>query len=170
MCERHTAMAQNPKRPTGPSRDPLSVGLGRHRRQGERRLPPWLEEYGVWIAIAVVVIAFVVPVQMLGIFDQKEAVKPTAALRAVSVPIKSWAEGSSTKIESIAVDVENVGPEEARQVTVSGVVRGTSFPLTGPAVLEAGQRGRFIGKTALNVMSEDEVSVGLSCANCPPAP
>lgn len=147
----------------------MHVGLNRNRKRKGLELPPWLEEYGGWIAVAIVVFAFIVPIQMLGLFDRPKETKSTAAIRVASVPVKSWAEGSSTRIESISVDIENLGPESAREVAVQGVVRGSAFSLAGPVTIEPGKRERFVGMPSLNIMSEDQVTLRLSCANCPPA-
>lgn len=150
-----------------PERDPLSVGLGRHKRYTGVNLPPWLEEHGAWLAVFLVIVLFLIPVQMLGLFDRPVEQKPSAVIRVSGAPAKTWAEGSSTRIESVAVDVENVGPEAARTVKVEGVVRGSSFALSGPKTIEPGQRARFTGRTTLNLMSEDPLSFRLSCENCP---
>ena len=147
----------------------MQVGLRRNKKPQGLRLPSWLEEYGGWMVVLLVIVAFIIPIQMLGVFDRPKETKPTAEIRVVGVPVKSWAEGSSTRIESIAVEVENLGPELAKGVTVEGVVRGTAFRLAGPVTVEPGKRERFMGAPNLNIMSEDPVTLRLSCANCPPA-
>lgn len=115
-----------------------------------------------------VIVLFLIPVQMLGLFDRTVEQKPSAAIRVTGAPSKTWAEGSSTRIETISVDVENVGPEAARKVVVEGVVRGSSFAMAGPDEIQPGQRARFSGSTSLNLMSEDPLSFRLACDNCPP--
>lgn len=133
------------------------------------QLPPWLEEYAGWLAALFIIVAFLIPVQMLGVFDRPPASKPVTVLRVFGIPSKKWFEGSSTRIESLAVDIENVGPEVARKVSVEGVVRGSAFLLAGPQEIQPGQRARYSGKTSLNVMSEDALTFRLSCDNCAPS-
>jgi len=145
----------------------MHVGLGRDQRRAGPNLPPWLEEYGGWIAAAALIIVIVVPFQMMGLFKSEPVYVPTAMLRVVSGPTKKWAEGSSSKIESVSVELENLGPQAAQGVVVSIAVRGSAFPLQGAAAIEAGKRERYTGTTTLNVQSQDQLVIQMDCSNCP---
>ena len=154
-----------------PDKDPMTVGLQRHRRVGGVNLPPFLEEYGGWILAVFALLVIFVPLELLSRRDQGNVFVPTAALRVVSGPTKKWVEGSASEIESISVEVDNAGPQTANDVVVQVTVRSSTFPLPGPTTIEAGKRAVFFGTTRLNIMGQDALSVQLMCSNCPqPAP
>lgn len=163
-------MAKQPPPKSRPERDPMDVGLDRNRsrKRSSRNLPPVVEEYGGWFAAAVVIALFLVPFKLFGCFDSPPPQQqPTAQLRVSSGPLKTWAEGSATELQSVSVEVENRGPQAAQGVAVAIQVRSTSFTLSGPQALQPGQRAFYNGSTKLNVTSEDVLGVQLSCANCP---
>lgn len=162
-------MAKKQETSKRPGRDPLSVGLDRYNKKTGLQLPPFVEEYGGWFAAVVVIGLFIIPMKFLGCFDSPAGpVQPTAFVRVVAGPIKTWASGSSTQIESVAVEVENLGPEVADGVSVQIKVRSMAFPLTGPQKIDPKQRMKYFGSTGLNVTSEDIMEVQISCTNCPP--
>jgi len=163
-------LAKEQQTPKRPGRDPLSVGLDRFHKKRGITLPPFVEEYGGWFAAAAIIGLFIIPMKFLGCFDYGPGpAQPTAYLRVAAGPIKSWASGSATQIESVSVDVENLGPQSAEDVNVQIKVRTMTFPLTGPKRIEAKQRITFFGSTGLNVTSDDIMEVQMLCANCPPA-
>lgn len=163
-------MPQDEEKQLGPERDALEVGLARHEKKRGVVLPPWLEEYGGWIAAVVLILAVVVPIELLGIFDAVEVFVPTASLRTVGPLQKRWAEGSSTQINWVAIEVENLGPEPARDISVQARWRLGSGALAGPAALEPGKRGRFGGQVSITLRDNEAIDVQLACSNCPAPP
>jgi hypothetical protein len=156
------------KRPTGPTRDPMEVGLARHRKEQVKQLPLWFEEYGSWLIIILIVLLVFVGAAGLSFVGGSPPLPPSAQLVVSYGPVKVWGEGAGTRLSSVSLKVRNIGVIQADGVAVVLTVPGRSFPLAGPATLGAGAECEFSGSINVTLSPTDQVAVGLHCGNCVP--
>lgn len=148
----------------------LEVGLERYAKP-RSRVPSWLVNYGVWIFVAIVGLAVILPFSVFGsrsIFGPSAPIHhgPPAQLSLVSGPSKIWMEGSRSKLKSVQVKVGNRSTGDALEVEVTASVRGELFRLEGPISLPSGKVAQYAGPVELSIGENESVHIFLRCANC----
>jgi hypothetical protein len=162
----NSMVKRDTKRPTGPTRDPMEVGLARHRKDKARELPVWMEEYGSWLIIGALVLFVVLGAGVFSLLAGPPPLPPAAQLVVSYGPVKVWGEGAGTRLNSVSLKVRNVGAVQAEGVTVALTVPGRSFPLTGPAVLAVGAESEFAGPINVTFAANEQLSIAVQCVNC----
>lgn len=155
-------------RPTGPVRDPLEVGLDRHKPAGAF-LPEWVVERGGWIGILVVVVLFGVPFKILtALRSGSGAGEPVVKthLAVVHGPAKVWREGTTSHLERVTVRIKNSGPGVAQGVWVGVRVRSVEVPLSGAAELAVGAEATYTAVVNLSATEAERVDAVVRCTNC----
>jgi hypothetical protein len=147
--------------------DELEVGLDRYRKD-KRRPPGWAFDFGPWIVVGGCVLVVV----MSMLFWRRKAeqdpnVLAQSAALSVGVPMKVWAEGSTTQLKSVKVSVANTGAGAAADVVVVASLRGRQYTLSGASRIESGTSEIFAGSVEGTLKPGDEVSIVASCGNCP---
>lgn len=161
-------MRKRNDRPAGPVRDPLEVGLDRHKPAGAF-LPEWVVERGGWIGILVVVVLFGLPFKILTAFRPGSgAGEPVVQTRLAVVhgPAKVWREGTSSHLERATVRIKNVGPGVAQGVWVVVRVRTVEVPLSGATELAVGAEGIYTAVVNLSATESERVEAVVRCTNC----
>ena len=137
-------------------------------RKKKKPLPPWMQEYGPYIFVGEVILIYVIPVHVLGWFKEPIIPHPVphAELAIVMGPIKTWHDGSTTKLKSVEVKVMNRGVVPAEGVVVTGAARGENFQLSGKARLIVGETQGYTASVPDGMTSTDAIEFSLSCGTC----
>jgi hypothetical protein len=155
--------------PTGPTRDPMEVGLARHRPKVEAP-PSWKEEYaglmGVLGLVAVVLGGGWIGSALL----PPPAPPPSAQLAVTYGPAKVWSAGSGSQLRSVSIKARNVSGVNAEGVKVFFEVSGRRYPLDGPTAVAPGQESQYAGQINMHVAAEEKGAVGIECGNCVTTP
>jgi hypothetical protein len=157
----------------GRIREPLTVGLDRHKRHTNTVLPAWVEEHIGWLSVLVVV-ACVGAVTLL-INPSGELVRPTrreeqAHLAVVMGPMKRWAPGSEETLVAMKMTVKNLGPAVAQYVLVQGLTKNSALPLVGPTELQPNEQKEYVLDRAVTLEKGASLVVQYLCWNCPLTP
>jgi hypothetical protein len=167
-CYRFDMKRDKPKSPPGPHREKLGVGLARHEKPEPGQLQRWFVEFGGWVFA--LLLLTVVLVALYRVSGRESAIGMTsqgsASLTVIGAPKKVWAEGSSTKIQSVQVRVGNQGQSRADNVRVVVASGGGRSQLTGSAQIESGKTELFAGSVDLMLRPGQDLQVILECANC----
>ena len=139
-------------------------------RKKKRPLPPWLYSYGPYGFVAGVIFLYIIPVHVLGCFDEpvKPQAIPHAELAIVMGPIKTWYEGSNSRLKSVEVKVMNRGAVSAEGVVVEGAARGEKFKLSGKARLIVGETQGYLAQVPEGITPEDVIEFTIDCSTCSP--
>jgi len=152
--------------------DALRVGLARHNKQ-DRKVPPFIIEYGGWIVAAAVFLVIVLPFGILGWRSSTDsnsggvaAGPKVARLEIVGTPSKLWAPGSATRLQSVSVQVANKGTGKAEGVQVWVLAGAKQVVAKGPTTLESAQVDVFSVDIGVDIPEEVVVRIEPECANC----
>lgn len=166
-----------------PKKEPLKVGLDRNqdRNLGHTiarfgfKLPPWLEDnLGIlFVGTAVFSVAFTSFLLSSG--EEGERPRPTrrdqqAHLAAVIGPLKTFAPGSAGSLEKLSMTIKNLGPAEAENVLVFGLVGNDQISLTGPSYLKTGEQQEYTLPAPVTISPKSSIVMRYVCWNCPLTP
>jgi hypothetical protein len=155
--------------PTGPTRDPMDVGLNRHNRKSQEQPPGWVEEYGAFIAVVGVGLLVLGGGALISPFLPGPPPPAKAQMVVTYGPAKVWGEGTGSQLKSVSVKAQNVSATEAKGIKVSFEASVGRFPLEGPVAVPPGQEAEFKGPINVRLSAEDQGRVVVECENCVPA-
>jgi len=158
-------MSKNKKEPLQLKQEELEVGLERYRKD-KNRPPGWAFEYGPWIVIGLVAALLLLPMIFMGGGGNDSQAPTSYAVLVPGMPMKVWAEGSTTQLRSVKVSVANSGVVAARGVVVTAIIRGREFNLPGVSVIESGRSEAFSGPVDTPFKQGDELVIKAICATC----
>ena len=137
----------------------------------KRGLPVWVEENLQLLVIAGLVI-FVLVVLAIGsaFTSSPQAVQVTkfADLDVVMGPVKTWEDGSTTRLKAVQLKIKNRGEVAAEGVVVMGKFRGISLPLAGKTLLGSGEVGDYGVTFPVVILTSDPMEFTAGCGNCVP--
>ncbi len=149
-------------------KDTLQVGLARYQKP-ESKWPWWAVEYGAWIVVAIVVAGVIIPFGFWGWrLTNNRPVTSGASAKLVVVfgPAQVWAQGSSSRVQSVSVKVANHGQETATNVKISAVIASDSYALQGPISIDSGRVESFSGDVNRSIPEGGSIQVSIACDNC----
>ncbi len=134
-------------------------------------LPPWMQENLSVVVIlggtSLLVLLFVVFRLMA-----PAPVQPGPILRGdlviVMGPVKTWEEGSTTRIKAVQLKVKNRGQVPANGVVVTGVFRGVPLQLIGKTQLAVGEISDYSVSLNMVVLNSDSMEFKAECPTCVP--
>lgn len=139
-------------------------------RTKKKQLPPWVHDYAPYIVLGVVIVLYVIPVHVFRWFDDPvvpQAV-PHAELAIVMGPIRTWRDGSNSRLKSVEVKVINKGAVPADGVMVMAFSKGESFQLVGKPRLVVGETQGYSADVPDVITPEDVIEFSLECSTCSP--
>jgi S1-C subfamily serine protease len=134
-------------------------------------LPPWLEENKAVVGILGGTLVLVLGVLLFGLRNnQPVATGPIhqGELVIVMGPVKTWEEGSTTRLKGVQLKIKNRGRALADGVVVSGSVRGVPVALKGKSHLAPGEIGDYSATFEMVVLSSDAMDFKAECPSCAP--
>lgn len=134
-------------------------------------LPPWLEENKAVVGILGGTLALVLGVLLFGLRSNEPVViEPIAQgqLAIVMGPVKTWEEGSTTRLKGVQLKIKNRGQAPADGVVVSGSVRGVPVVLKGKPSLAPGEIADYSAAFEMVVLSSDPMEFRAECPSCAP--
>jgi hypothetical protein len=134
-------------------------------------LPPWLEENKAVVGILGGTFVLVIGVILYGILTREPVVTgPTLQGELVIVmgPVKTWEEGSTTRLKGVQLKIKNRGQAVAEGVFVSGVVRGVPVVLRGKPRLVPGEISDYSTTFEMVVLTSDSMEFKAECPSCAP--
>ena len=134
-------------------------------------LPPWMEENKAVVGI----IAGTVVLLFLVVLFGMRAPEPVdtgpftqGALVIAMGPVKTWEDGSTTRLKGVRLKIKNRGDALALGVVVSGVVRGVPVVLHGKHQLAPGEIGDYSVTFDMVVLNSDSMEFKAECPDCAP--
>ena len=91
-----------------------------------------------------------------------------ADLVIVMGPVKTWEQGSATRIKAVQVKIKNRGQVPADGVVVTGVFRGIPMQLAGKSHLAIGEIADYSVNLTMVVLNSDSMEFKAECPNCVP--
>ncbi len=157
-----------PKSQSGPSREELIVGAGRHAKPKSGRARRWFVDFGGWVFSGLLIVVVLVTIYVIPAGDKNRGrdLATLANLVVVGVPKKVWAAGSSSKLQSVQVRISNSGQASAEDVQVIVLLGAVRAQLAGPAQIAPGESEIYGGKVDLVLRPGQELQVSMECANC----
>ncbi len=134
-------------------------------------LPPWLEENKTAVGILGGTFVLLLGVVLYGLLTREPVVVGPilqGELVIVMGPVKTWEEGSTTRLKGVQLKIKNRGQAVAHGVVVSGVVRGLPVILKGKPVLGPGEIGDYSTTFEMVVLSSDSMDFRAECPSCAP--
>jgi hypothetical protein len=143
--------------------------LPQKKRSG---LPPWVED-NLQILVIAALGLFVLIVIALGSSFTSAPQQPTnvsqvADLDVIMGPVKTWEDGSTTRLKGVQLKVKNRGEQTAEGVVVMGKFRGVPLQLPGKTQLVPGEVGDYSVTFPMVVLTTDSMEFTAECANCVP--
>jgi len=83
-------------------------------------------------------------------------------------PVKTWEEGSTTRLKGVQLKIKNRGQAIADGIVVSGVVRGIPVILRGKPHLAPGEISDYSTTFDMVVLSSDSMEFKAECPSCAP--
>lgn len=134
-------------------------------------LPPWVQENIAVVAIlggtSLFVLLFVV-YRLMTPAPVPMGPPPQGDLVIVMGPVKTWEEGSTTRIKAVQLKVKNRGQVPANGVVVTGVFRGVPLQLNGKTQLAVGEIADYSVNLNLVLLNSDSMEFRAECPNCVP--
>jgi S1-C subfamily serine protease len=135
-------------------------------------LPPWIQEN---LAVVLILGGTSLFVVLFLVFHFTFAPPPAQTgpilrgdLVIVMGPVKTWEEGSSTRIKAVQLKIKNRGQVPADGVVVTGVFRGVPLQLTGKKQLAVGEIADYSASLSMVVLNSDSMEFKAECPNCVP--
>ena len=143
--------------------------LPKKKRSG---LPVWVEA-NLQILVISALGLFVLIVIALGSSFTSAPQQPTnvshvADLDVVMGPVKTWEDGSTTRLKGVLLKIKNRGEQTAEGVVVMGKFRGVPLQLPGKTQLVPGEVGDYSVTFPMVVLTTDSMEFTAECANCVP--
>jgi hypothetical protein len=137
----------------------------------KRGLPVWVEE-NLQLLVIVGLVIFVLVVLAIGsaFTSAPQAVQVTefANLDVVMGPVKTWEDGSTTRLKAVQLKIKNRGEVAAEEVVVMGKFRGISLQLAGKTRLVSGEVGDYGVTFPVVILTSDPMEFTAKCGNCVP--
>lgn len=134
-------------------------------------LPVWVEENVQLVVIAALTLFVFIVVGVGKLFPSSpppaQAVR-RADLDVIMGPVKTWEEGSTTRLSGVQLKIKNRGEVTASGVVVMGKFRGVPLQLTGKAELVPSEIGDYRVTFPMVVLATDAMEFTAECANCVP--
>jgi hypothetical protein len=134
-------------------------------------LPAWVEENLQLLVIAGLAFFVLVVLAIGSTFTSSPPpvqVSQAADLDVVMGPVKTWEDGSTTRLKAVQLKIKNRGEVTADGVVVMGKFRGISLQLTGKTQLVAGEVGDYTVTFPVVILSSDPMEFTAECGNCVP--
>lgn len=145
--------------------------MNSYQVKNKSSLPPWVQENLAAVVIlgatAIFVLVFVV-IKVMTPAPVQTGPIPQGDLVIVMGPVKTWEEGSTTRIKAVQLKVKNRGQVPASGVVVTGTFRGVPLQLTGKAQLAVGEIGDYSTNLNMVVLNSDPMEFKAECPNCVP--
>jgi hypothetical protein len=143
--------------------------LPKKKRSG---LPAWVED-NLQILVIAALGLFVLIVIALGSSFTSAPQEPTdvsqvADLDVIMGPVKTWEDGSTTRLRGVQLKVKNRGDQTAEGIVVMGKFRGIPLQLTGKTEMMPGEVGDYSVTFPMVVLAKDSMEFTAECANCVP--
>lgn len=134
-------------------------------------MPIWVEE-NLQILVVAGLALFVLIVLAIGssFTSAPEAVQVSRAadLDVVMGPVKTWEDGSTTRLKAVQLKIKNRGEAAAEGVVVMGKFRGIALQLTGKTALQPGEIGDYSVTFPVVILTTDSMEFTAECATCVP--
>jgi hypothetical protein len=158
-----------------PKKERLEVGLDRKRERLGLKLPSWLEENLGTLFVGSAVFCVVLTSFLLSSTEDGERPRPTrrdqqAHLAAIIGPLKTFAPGSAGLLEKLSMTIKNMGPAEAENVLVFGLVGNDQIALEGPKTLKMGEQQEYSLAAPVSISPKSSIVMRFVCWNCPLTP
>ncbi len=143
-------------------------------RPGKKKsaLPTWVEENVQILVIAGLALFALLVVTIGALFtsspQQEQHLFQVADLDVVMGPVKTWEDGSTTRLKGVLLKIKNRGELTAEGVVVMGKFRGAALQLTGKTQLVPGEIGDYRVDFPMVVLSSDRMEFTAECTNCVP--
>jgi hypothetical protein len=134
-------------------------------------LPVWVEENLQILVIGALGLFVLLVVGIGSTFTsspQPVQVSQAADLDVVMGPVKTWEEGSTTRLSAVQLKIKNRGEVTAQGVVVMGKFRGVPLQLTGKTQLVPGEVGDYAVTFPMVVLTTDSMEFTAECGNCVP--
>jgi hypothetical protein len=152
----------------------VTAGVSRvnsYQVKKKNSLPPWVEENLSAIIIlgstALFVLGFIL-YTMLTRAPVETGPTPQGDLVIIMGPVKTWEEGSTTRIKAVQLKVKNRGQAPADNVVVTGVFRGVPVQLSGKSQLAIGEIADYGVTLPMVVLHSDSMEFKAECLTCIP--
>jgi hypothetical protein len=93
-----------------------------------------------------------------------------AHLATIIGPLKTFAPGSAGSLEKLSITIKNMGPAEAKNVLVFGLVGNDQIVLTGPKNLQSGEQQEYSLAAPVSISPRASIVMRHVCWNCPLTP
>jgi len=134
-------------------------------------MPAWMEENLQILVIAglalFVLLVFVIGSALTSKPPPVQVVQ-SADLDVVMGPVKTWEDGSTTRLKAVQLKIKNRGEIAAQGVVVMGKFRGVPLQLTGKTQLVPGEIGDYSVTFPVVILTTDSMEFTAECANCVP--
>lgn len=137
--------------------------------ESDSNMPEWVQEYAGLMVIGAIILFVLGPIIIIkNLTPQENPYDPTkmARIQVSYGPVRLYAEGSNTKVESLKVTVKNYGPAAAAGVKVSAQLFGKDYPLSGADTILVGHTLDFEGPIGVHLSLKDIVTISARCSNC----
>lgn len=141
------------------------------RKNGKPGWSLWLEENFQLVSIAGLVFFFLVAFALSTLFRAEQSPPPVVTMADLDVvmgPVKTWEEGSTTRLKGVHLKIKNRSDVTANGVIVMGKFRGLPLQIPGKAQLTPGEIGDYSITFPVVVLSNDSMEFTAECANCVP--
>lgn len=131
----------------------------------------WLEENLQLVSIAGLVLFFLAAFGLSTLFREEQSPPPVVTMADLDVvmgPVKTWEEGSTTRLKGVHLKIKNRGDVTANGVIVMGTFRGVPLQIPGKTQLTPGEIGDYSITFPVVVLSNDSMEFTAECANCVP--
>jgi len=134
-------------------------------------MPVWMQE-NLQILVIAGLALFVLLVFVIGSALTSKPlpvqVTQSADLDVVMGPVKTWEDGSTTRLKAVQLKIKNRGETAAQGIVVMGKFRGVSLQLTGKTQLVPGEIGDYSVTFPVVILTTDSMEFTAECANCVP--
>lgn len=140
-------------------------------KKGKSGWSLWVEENLQLVSIVGLVLFFLGAFGLSSLFRGEQAPPPIVAkadLDVVMGPVKTWEEGSTTRLKGVHLKIKNRGAVTANGVVVMGTFRGVPLQIPGKAQLMPGEIGDYTITFPVVVLSSDSMEFTAECATCVP--
>ncbi len=122
----------------------------------------------VFGALALFALFMIGVVSMVTSEPEPVEVLQLADLAIVMGPVKTWEDGSTTRLKGVQLKIKNRGEVMAEQVVVTGKFRRVPLQLEGKSELMPGEIGDYTITFPIVVLTTDSMEFMAQCANCVP--
>ncbi len=134
-------------------------------------MPVWVEENLQLLVIAALVFFVLIVLAVGASFTAAPPpvqISQAADLDVVMGPVKTWEDGSTTRLKAVQLKIKNRGEVAAQGVIVMGKFRGVSLQLTGKTELQPGEIGEYGVTFPVVILTTDSMEFTAECATCVP--